>query len=194
VAVSYGTEDAGAILKGAFIYSPYNQGFVQWLKDTVPGSERAWHKEDKCWYVADAYAGSVVSWLMAEWPNIDWGGYERGKAKRPQAQQSTGGRQQSSGQRSYEQERQRQRGNFGYWWEARDHRGNTTGSGFTGAFTSMPSTHHAKLYVTPEAPPEVIRAAYKALAMLYHPDRGGDGVKMREVNEAFESLQKAGKA
>ncbi|MCI0337978.1 MAG: J domain-containing protein [Acidobacteria bacterium] len=34
------------------------------------------------------------------------------------------------------------------------------------AFTTM--------YLLPNAPPEVIKASYKALALLHHPDRGGD--------------------
>jgi curved DNA-binding protein CbpA len=33
------------------------------------------------------------------------------------------------------------------------------------------STHYAALRLTPTAPPEVIRAAYKALALIYHPDK-----------------------
>ncbi len=47
---------------------------------------------------------------------------------------------------------------------------------------------HATLFVTPDAPPEVIRAAYKALAMLYHPDLGGDSERMVELNRAYETL------
>jgi curved DNA-binding protein CbpA len=34
----------------------------------------------------------------------------------------------------------------------------------------------------------VIRAAYKALAMLYHPDLGGDPERMVELNQAYETL------
>jgi curved DNA-binding protein CbpA len=35
---------------------------------------------------------------------------------------------------------------------------------------------------------EVIRAAYKALAMLYHPDLGGDPNAMVALNQAYETL------
>jgi len=49
------------------------------------------------------------------------------------------------------------------------------------------------LEVDPEASPEVIEKAYKALAKKYHPDRhAGDeeawNVKMRELNEAYATL------
>ena len=45
------------------------------------------------------------------------------------------------------------------------------------------------MYLLPGAPVEVVRAAYKALAMRYHPDRpGGDAQKMRELNEAVAEI------
>lgn len=48
---------------------------------------------------------------------------------------------------------------------------------------------HAKLYLLPNAPIEVVKAAYKALAMRYHPDRpGGDAEKMQELNEAVAEI------
>lgn len=45
-----------------------------------------------------------------------------------------------------------------------------------------------KLFVTEDAPNEVIRAAYKALASLYHPDRGGSSEKMAELNLAYDKI------
>jgi curved DNA-binding protein CbpA len=38
------------------------------------------------------------------------------------------------------------------------------------------------------AEPEVIEAAYKKLAHKYHPDHGGDGAKMKELNIAYAVL------
>jgi DnaJ-class molecular chaperone len=52
--------------------------------------------------------------------------------------------------------------------------------------------HYNTLKVTQDAPIEVINAAYKALALLYHPDRNiGNAdavVKMQEINVAFKVL------
>lgn len=42
------------------------------------------------------------------------------------------------------------------------------------------------LHVSPDAPEEVIRAAYRALAHLNHPDKGGSAEKMAALNVAFE--------
>ena len=56
--------------------------------------------------------------------------------------------------------------------------------------------HYERLKVTQDAPPEVIRAAYRALANRLHPDRnGGAGGaddashdQMAELNAAYEVL------
>lgn len=45
------------------------------------------------------------------------------------------------------------------------------------------------LGVMPGAPLEVSRAAYKALAMKAHPDRGGSVEKMQELNEAIKEVE-----
>jgi curved DNA-binding protein CbpA len=41
----------------------------------------------------------------------------------------------------------------------------------------------------PSAPPEVVRAAYKALAMKHHPDKGGSTELMQAINQAYERLR-----
>jgi hypothetical protein len=53
-----------------------------------------------------------------------------------------------------------------------------------------PESDYTKLHLLPSAPDEVIKAAYRALAMLYHPDRGGDVAKMQAINAAHERLTK----
>jgi curved DNA-binding protein CbpA len=50
--------------------------------------------------------------------------------------------------------------------------------------------YYRVLQVLPDADPEVIAAAYRALARKHHPDMdGGDARIMREINEAWETLQ-----
>ena len=53
---------------------------------------------------------------------------------------------------------------------------------------------YATLHLLPTAPVEVVRAAFRALAGLHHPDRGGDGEQMRRVNAAYEALARRLKA
>jgi hypothetical protein len=45
------------------------------------------------------------------------------------------------------------------------------------------------LWLKPGAPPEVVKAAYRALARLNHPDAGGDEEMMKEINAAYEGLK-----
>ncbi|HEX5396774.1 MAG TPA: DnaJ domain-containing protein [Candidatus Limnocylindria bacterium] len=53
---------------------------------------------------------------------------------------------------------------------------------------------HKILQVVPTAEPEVIRAAYRALAIKYHPDRDTSSYaarRMREINDAYAQLRAA---
>ena len=47
---------------------------------------------------------------------------------------------------------------------------------------------HATLFLTKDAPGFMIDAAWKALALHYHPDRGGSGEDFKRVKEAYEEL------
>lgn len=49
---------------------------------------------------------------------------------------------------------------------------------------------HRILQVAEEACPEVIKAAYRALAMKHHPDRGGSVEMMKRLNDAYARLIK----
>jgi hypothetical protein len=44
------------------------------------------------------------------------------------------------------------------------------------------------LGIGPGAEPEVIKAAYTALARKYHPDTGGSAQRMKQINESYEVL------
>ena len=48
------------------------------------------------------------------------------------------------------------------------------------------------LQVTPDAEPEVIQAAYRALARKYHPDMGGSDLEMAKLNAAWETVRDRG--
>lgn len=45
------------------------------------------------------------------------------------------------------------------------------------------------LHLLPTAPVELIETAYRTLARLHHPDRGGDVLAMQRVNAAYASLK-----
>jgi hypothetical protein len=47
---------------------------------------------------------------------------------------------------------------------------------------------HAALHLLPDAPPELVDAAYRALAKVHHPDHGGRHEDMVVINQAYEKL------
>jgi hypothetical protein len=61
------------------------------------------------------------------------------------------------------------------------------------AYRQNPSREEARrtLQVAPDACPEVIKAAYRALACKLHPDLGGSEQAMQRLNEAYATLMSA---
>lgn len=59
--------------------------------------------------------------------------------------------------------------------------------GMTPQVTLGAPNPHRILFVAADAPKEVIRAAYLALAKHAHPDAGGSKEEMIELNEAYEA-------
>lgn len=53
-----------------------------------------------------------------------------------------------------------------------------------------PSPARDTLHLTADAPPELIKAAYRVLARIHHPDAGGDPERMKAINAAYEELTK----
>jgi hypothetical protein len=51
-----------------------------------------------------------------------------------------------------------------------------------------PGNPFAVLHLLPSAPPEVVDAAFRALAKKFHPDKGGDPAVMRQLAEAHTVL------
>ena len=69
---------------------------------------------------------------------------------------------------------------------------NPGGAQATSAPVGPPTSYgpYATLYVNDSAPDAVVKAAYKALSRMYHPDLGGDPKAMGTVNAAFEDIKK----
>jgi len=66
-----------------------------------------------------------------------------------------------------------------------------SGYGSTGgpATPIRPREPWATLHLLPTAPMEVVEAAYRALARLHHPDRGGSTLQMQVINGAYQQLK-----
>lgn len=63
----------------------------------------------------------------------------------------------------------------------------------TDASRMLTTDAHSVLQVLPTAEHEVVKAAFRALALKYHPDRDGSTYaarRMREINEAYAALRR----
>ncbi len=59
------------------------------------------------------------------------------------------------------------------------------------AHAPVNSDAYATLFLLPTAPRAVVKAAYRALADIHHPDHGGTTLAMQTINAAYASLTKA---
>ncbi len=76
----------------------------------------------------------------------------------------------------------------------RDSRYSAAGIGGDTFGSTLPRTledAYAALYLRPGAPPLIVKAVYRALAQLHHPDMGGDPLIMTRINAAYATIQRA---
>ena len=50
--------------------------------------------------------------------------------------------------------------------------------------------HFVALHLLPSAPPQLVDSAFRCLAKLHHPDKGGNSETMRRLTEAHEALSR----
>jgi hypothetical protein len=70
--------------------------------------------------------------------------------------------------------------------------GTSTGGASGAPAVDLPRTlddAYAALHLQPGAPHSVVKAAYRALAHLHHPDTGGDPGAMTRINAAYAAIQ-----
>lgn len=130
---------------------------VQGIKDRVPVYARKWMPDEKVWWIEDGYLARVGG-LFSNYTSMRY------------TQQA-----------------------HGAWWDSDgehdDAAHQSSSSPPRSHAVSMPpevAKAYATLYVTADAPPEVVKASYRACAALYHPDHGGSLEHMKLVNLAFE--------
>jgi len=49
--------------------------------------------------------------------------------------------------------------------------------------------HYGSLLLLSTAPPELVKAAYRCLSKLYHPDLGGSDDQMAEISKAYKAIK-----
>lgn len=195
------------MLRGVYLYTPFHSDFVAKLKALVPSDLRLWEADQKRWYVFETHAEEAVRLARSYWPDMNLDAYDTPWAReeahkkqsfreqaREQARRSGYGQGRNQWHYSPDGQRKRWKDADGDWgpWQAANQ--GSSDSGQRASWQGAATSDHAKLYVTADAPAEVIRAAYRALASLNHPDKGGNTETMQSINGAYDRLKKAGKA
>jgi hypothetical protein len=156
----------------AFDYDP---DAVQRIKE-VPARHRKYDPGLRCWFIANE---ALALDLLAELPQFVFGGdlYYEGRpdwlAVRAEWIETRG----------FEQKKQRKD-------QTREERRGRRDRRARGDPAPPPSGPYDVLNLTTAAPPELVAAAYRALAKLHHPDAGGDEATMKAINAAYEELTK----
>lgn len=155
------------------IETPFHQDFVDAIKTIIPRTYRSYDKG--MWFVDPSYYGAVIALLEAFWGStfID----SVGGVAEPQS--SSWKEPWDVWRNSKDKQFQRERKSADSGWDI---------------IGSKPSpSAYATLYVTQDAPRQVIEAAFRVLAKLHHPDSGGDTETMSRINQAFQELKKKGR-
>jgi hypothetical protein len=56
--------------------------------------------------------------------------------------------------------------------------------------SSLTVNHYAVMFLTRNAPDFVVEAVWKALALVHHPDRGGDSALFVRVKNAYDAIKR----
>jgi phage/plasmid primase-like uncharacterized protein len=148
---------------GIDLSTPYDADFVDAPKATVPFRARKWDGNRKVWTVSHAHIAEAVQLLRQYFHVVDLHEY-KAKTEREQREREQEQQRQREQQRQQQQERERR--------------------------YSHGSSSYAVLHLQPTAPSELIKAAFHVLALLHHPDRGGDLATMQKINHAYEELKR----
>jgi len=145
--------------KGCHIWFEYDPDLVQAIKQ-VPSNFRKWDGGDKVWYVDIDWFKDACRFLDSA-VNNDLG--TKGHHGR---------------ERTQKDQQQKRRDPSQEWddWKRNPFKG-------TGAKTK---TCWEQLHLTEDAPLDLVKAAYRILSKIHHPDVGGDHKRMVEVNLAYK--------
>lgn len=175
------------------LFCTYNAAFIEDLKSSLEWWQRYWNPEEKVWVIhREAFrkaAEICMRYGQVKFVDQDIDEPERKRQAEAKAERERQERERSE-RRAQEQARQdhdryqrqqRERREQNGWRDNRRH--NTTTAQSSGA-----SDPYRVLHLQSDAPLEVVRAAYRALAVLHHPDRGGDEEVMKQLNIAHDLI------
>ncbi len=144
------------------------QSSINALKFLIPAPSRSYHRVAKCWIILAPAARELENYLST-------------MSARFSADVIS--EEEQSSEAKYEERR------HGHAAEAGRDEEEQAASHFDRRRQMTLGRAQATLFVTADAPFEVVQSAYRALAKLHHPDvKGGNEARMRVINHAYEVL------
>jgi hypothetical protein len=156
------------VFKVQFAVEDTKEAFFEMLNDfkaTIPSFARKWQPAEKVWEVTNTHEAVLKKWCMESkwWNVIVWNGQTFG--------QSDSGKSQDSKKKA----------------SADDF------EDFADLDVDPKRKEkeklYAVLYLTPDAPFEIVKLVWKKLITLYHPDKGGDVKKAAAINAAYQQIE-----
>jgi hypothetical protein len=181
------------------IWTPYNEEFVYSIKRQIPKHARSWDKDERCWRVDTYWFGNAQQLLPQYFPDMER--YYTNRAlkmceelardhEREEFDKDGPGGGVEEGpdppKKSPKKKAKKPKERTGRFVDGEEDHPRRKPRTHT---TPTQDDHYQVLGVSPEAPDEVVKAAHKALARMYHSDLGGDPKKMAQVNTAFEAIK-----
>ena len=135
-------------------------------------SNRKWNPTEKVWEVSNIYEKDLKNWcLVSEWWNtVEWCGQILKAGTYQKA---------SSEQKSYQSEQKPFKSSADNFEDFAD----------LDPVRKEKENLYNVLYLTPEAPFELVEKVWKMLMLLHHPDKGGDTAKAAAINAAYQKIK-----
>jgi len=157
------------------IWTPsYSESFRAGLIESIPKSFRQWDRDEKCWRVEGSWLGNAQLLIDKCYPGhqVEYSSRAAQETEKIALEQSQKDERQASKRRN----RKRSRRTTAYMDDE--------------PFCKTGQSPYDILGVLPNAPDDVIKAAYKALMKTHHPDKGGSEGKVKELSAAYEDISK----
>ena len=137
-------------------------------------SNRKWIPVQKVWEVSRSSEQELKDWCLNSewWDNVNWNGTPLKGDNQKTSYQKTSYQSSKTDQKSFKSSTD----NFEDFADLDPVRKEKENS-------------YSVLYLTPEAPLELVEKVWKALMLLYHPDKGGDTAKAAAINAAYQKIK-----
>lgn len=190
------------------VWTPYDEEFKEQLKAIVPKHARGWDSDERCWRVGLDWFGNVQGLLEDFFPDIEVTYTQRAyRMVTTLAKQAEEEELRKRAQKKAQKQRQSRARAQAKRQQSTARKSASRASGQRHARESAspppppppsppredPNDPYVILGCRPDAPDEVIKAAFKAQARLHHPDKvGGNGAnrEMSKISTAFDKIKR----